>query len=78
MNKQRALEILGQAIISYELLLSKLGHDEETGEQECIKRFEMTEEEYNYVLEYNLEIELQENLSRSLGGAEFISDEEED
>lgn len=77
MNKQRALEILGQAIVSYELLLSKLGYDEEVGEQECIKRFEMTEEEYNYVFEYNLEIELQENLSRGLGSAELISEEED-
>ena len=78
MKKQRALEILGQAIVAYELLLARLGYDEEAGEQRCIEYFEMTREEYDYVLQYNFEREMQENLSRSLGGAELISEEEKE
>ena len=79
MNKQRALDILGPAIVAYELLLARLGYDEEAGEQKCIKDFEMTEEEHAYILGYNCGRELREELSRrDLGGAELINDEEEE
>lgn len=78
MNRQRALEILKNAIIAYEFELE--GQDYETEEelhQVVLNEFGMTETEYQYVFNYNTEKKLKDNLSRSLMGAEFIGEEEE-
>lgn len=79
MNRQRALEILKNAIIVYEFELEQQDYEtEEELHQVVLNEFGMTENEYKYVFNYNTEQKLKDNLSRSLMGAEFISDDEEE
>lgn len=78
MNKQRALKILMTVILAEERRLNAEGWSGEKLHNMLLAEFGMTEEEYNYVWRYNGEVEMQKNLSRSLGGAEIISEEEEE
>lgn len=78
MNKQKALEILKRAIVAYEFELEHQDYEtEEELHQVVLNEFGMTEEEYEYVFNYNAELKLKKNLSYNLMGAEFISDEDE-
>ncbi len=77
MNKQKALEILKRAIVAYEFELEQQDYEtEEELHQVVLNEFGMTKEEYEYVFNYNAELKLKKNLSHSLMGAEFISDDE--
>ena len=77
MHKERALRILLTVIIAEERRLSAEGWSGKKLHDMLLAEFGMTEEEYGYVWRYNGEIESQRSLSRSLGGAELISEEEE-
>lgn len=77
MNKQKALEILGRAIEIYEDVLSCRDEEDDVLHEILLLEFDMTHGEYEYVLKYNSELAQRKTLSQSLGGAEFISDDEE-
>ena len=78
MNKQKALEILKNAIVAYEFELEQQDYEtEEELHQVVLNEFGMTDEEYEYVFKYNAEQKSKDNLSRSLMGAEFIDEEDE-
>ena len=78
MNRQRALEVLKNAIVAYEFELEQQDYEsEEELHWVVLNEFDLTQEEYEYVFNYNTELELRNNLSHSLMGAEFISDDEE-
>ena len=77
MNRQRALEILKNAIVAYEFELEQQDYkSKKILHSIVLNEFGMTDEEYEYVFKYNTEQKLKDNLSRSLMGAEFISEEE--
>lgn len=76
MNRQRALEILKNAIIAYEFELEQQDYEtEEELHQVVLNEFGMTESEYEYIFKYNQELQTRKELSRSLNGAEFITEE---